>query len=128
MERDAIGAVGRNWLFFGEKNFTTDFLYQTEIQDWFQTGLLTSISLAFSEGITEEKYVQDKMLAQATDLYEWIRNGAYIYVCGQKAPMSIEVEKSLLKIFETEAGTNAEAALQFFNQLKETGRYSKDVY
>ncbi|MEN9686958.1 MAG: hypothetical protein RLZZ28_2744 [Bacteroidota bacterium] len=128
MERDAIGAGGRNWLFFGEKNFTTDFLYQTEIQDWFQTGLLTRVSLAFSAGITQEKYVQNKMLAQAKELYEWIKNGAFIYVCGQKAPMSIEVEKALLKIFETEAGTNAEAALQFFNQLKETGRYSKDVY
>ncbi|MCW3088265.1 MAG: NADPH--hemoprotein reductase, partial [Sediminibacterium sp.] len=97
-ERDATGANGKNWLFFGEQHFVSDFLYQTEIQDWFSTGLLTRVNLAFSHDQPERLYVHHKMVEHGKDLYEWISSGAYLYVCGEKAPMSIEVEEALLQI------------------------------
>ncbi len=127
-ERDATGANGKNWLFFGEDHFVSDFFYQTEIQDWFQTGVLTKASLAFSKDKVEEKFVQDKIRVNGKELFEWIESGANVYLCGQKAPMSIEVEKELLAVFETHGGLTAEDAKKYFERLKEEGRYSKDVY
>ena len=127
-ERDATGANGKNWLFFGEDHFVSDFLYQTEIQDWFQTGVLNKVSLAFSKDKGEEKFVQDKIKAEGKELFAWIHSGAYVYVCGQKAPMSVEVERELLEVFETHGGLTAEDAKKYFDHLKEEGRYSKDVY
>ncbi|MCW3088516.1 MAG: NADPH--hemoprotein reductase, partial [Sediminibacterium sp.] len=127
-ERDATGANGKNWLFFGEQHFVSDFLYQTEIQDWFSTGLLTRVNLAFSHDQPERLYVHHKMVEHGKDLYEWISSGAYLYVCGEKAPMSIEVEEALLQILELHGGLTKDAAQAYFNQLKEEGRYSKDVY
>jgi sulfite reductase (NADPH) flavoprotein alpha-component len=127
-ERDATGANGKNWLFFGEDHFVSDFLYQTEIQDWFQTGVLNKVSLAFSKDKTAEKFVQDKIKTEGKELFAWIDSGAYVYVCGQKAPMSVEVERELLAVFETHGGLTAEDAKKYFESLKEEGRYSKDVY
>lgn len=124
-ERDATGATGKNWLFFGEKNFTTDFLYQTEIQNWFEAGLLTKVNVAFED---DNFLVQDKMLKNGKELYEWISSGAYVYVCGIKDPMSIEVEKMLLSVIEKFGGKTNQESLDFFEQLKKEGRYSKDVY
>ena len=127
-ERDATGANGKNWLFFGEDHFVSDFFYQTEIQDWFQTGVLTKVSLAFSKDKVKEKFVQDKIRVNGKELFTWIKSGAYVYVCGQKAPMSVEVEKELLAVFETYGELTAEDAKKYFERLKEEGRYSKDVY
>lgn len=126
-ERDATGATGRNWLFFGEEHFASDFLYQTEIQDWFSTGVLTKVSLAFSKD-QPGVFVAHKIVEQGRQVYEWIESGAYIYVCGEKAPMSIEVEKALLQVIETYSGLTASASLAYFEQLKSEARYSKDVY
>ena len=122
-ERDATGATGRNWLFFGEKNFYNDFLYQTEIQNWQQTGLLTKTNVAFED---DGLFVQNKMWQHRQEFYQWIKDGAYVYVCGIKDPMSIEVEKMLLQIFEScgDAGN----AQQAFDEWKQSGRYAKDVY
>jgi len=127
-ERDATGATGKNWLFFGEEHFVSDFLYQTEIQDWLQTGVLSNVSLAFSKDQHEEIFVWDKLRNQGAELFAWIRSGAYIYVCGQKDPMSVEVEKELLSIFETHGGLNSDEAKKYFERLKDEGKYSKDVY
>ena len=106
----------------------SDFLYQTEIQDWLQTGVLSNVSLAFSKDEDEEIFVWDKLRNQGAQLFEWIQSGAYIYVCGQKDPMSVEVEKELLSIFETHGGLNSDEAKKCFERLKDEGRYSKDVY
>jgi sulfite reductase (NADPH) flavoprotein alpha-component len=127
-ERDSKNATGRNWLFFGEQHFATDFLYQTEIQGWYETGLLTKVSLAFSRDQEERIYVQHRMLQQATELYEWISSGAYIYVCGTKDPMSIDVEKTLLQIVSEKGSMTNEEAAKYLSVLKEEGRYEKDVY
>ncbi|MEO5942917.1 MAG: flavodoxin domain-containing protein [Ferruginibacter sp.] len=124
-ERDATGAGGKNWLFFADEKFTTDFYYQTEWQNWFGTGVLTNINLAFSE---QKEYVQDKLMQKATELFEWIKNGAAVYLCGEKEIMSKAVEETLIRIFEQEGKFNNEEALKYFEELKATGKYMKDVY
>ena len=127
-ERDATGATGRNWLFFGEQHFATDFLYQTEIQNWYETGVLTKVSLAFSRDQKEKLYVQHKMLQNAAALYEWLIGGGYFFVCGKKDPMSLDVENVLLQIFEQQGNKTPDEAKKFLELLEEEGRYEKDVY
>ena len=127
-ERDATAATGKNWLFFGEEHFASDFLYQTEIQNWFETGVLSKVSLAFSKDTPGGVFVAHKIIENGKELYEWIQSGAFVYVCGEKTPMSVEVEKALLQVIETYSGLSASAALAYFEQLKAEGRYSKDVY
>ena len=127
-ERDATGAQGRNWLFFGDQHFTSDFLYQTELLTFFETGLLTRFNTAFSRDQKEKIYVQHRMLQQATELYDWIINGASIYVCGAKYPMSTDVENTLIQIIQTKGGMTEEQAAHYLNELSEHGKYHKDVY
>jgi sulfite reductase (NADPH) flavoprotein alpha-component len=127
-ERDSTGASGRNWLFFGDQHFTTDFLYQTEIQDWLNTGVLTRINTAFSRDQAQKIYVQHRMLAHAAELFQWLESDAYLYLCGAKNPMSLDVEETLLDIIRQEGRMSAAAAASYLDELKETGRYVKDVY
>jgi sulfite reductase (NADPH) flavoprotein alpha-component len=127
-ERDATGATGKNWLFFGGQKFATDFLYQTEIQNWYETGVLTKVNLAFSRDQKEKLYVQHKMLQNSAELYDWLLNGAYFFVCGTKDPMSVDVENALLKIIEQQGNKTSEEAKKFLEQMEEQGRYEKDVY
>jgi sulfite reductase (NADPH) flavoprotein alpha-component len=127
-ERDAVGAEGRSWLFFGEQYFTTDFLYQTEWQNWLNTGSLTKMNVAFSRDQEEKVYVQHKMLKHAKDLFQWIEEGAYVYLCGAKSPMSEDVENTLLQIIKEQKNASEGQALQYLDALKEAGRYVKDVY
>ncbi|MEO6536961.1 MAG: flavodoxin domain-containing protein [Ferruginibacter sp.] len=127
-ERDSTAASGRNWLFFGEENFTTDFLYQTEWQSWFSTDVLTKISLAFTNDANQEYLIHHKLQAEAVELFKWIEGGATVYLCGEKEPMSKEVEAELLAIIEKQGKLNKEEGLKYFEQLKTEGRYIKDVY
>ena len=127
-QRDATGATGRNWLFFGDQHFVTDFLYQTELQNWKESGTLTKINLAFSRDQKEKIYVQHKMLQNGEEFYNWINNGASIYVCGAKEPMSADVEDTLMQIVEKFGNKTIEEAVQFVEQMKEEDRYLKDVY
>lgn len=127
-ERDATQASGRNWLFFGEQHFTTDFLYQTEIQNWHQSGLLTKVSLAFSRDQPEKIYVQDRLKEQGKEVFDWLEQGAALYVCGSKEPMSVDVEHALLAVIATHGGLSKAAANEYLEQLKTEGRYLKDVY
>ena len=127
-ERDATGASGKNWLFFGEQHFVTDFLYQSEIQSWFETGVLTKVSTAFSRDQPEKIYVQHKMMQQGHELFEWMNTGAFVYICGTKDPMSIDVEQTLLRIIEKFGERSEEDAEKYLDSLKEDGRYITDVY
>jgi len=127
-ERDATGASGKNWLFFGDQHFTTDFLYQTEIQNWIQTGVLTRMNTAFSRDQKEKVYVQHKMHLHAEELYKWLEEGAHIYICGAKEPMSVDVENALLSIIQQQGKKNAAQAESYLNELIEAGRFVKDVY
>jgi sulfite reductase (NADPH) flavoprotein alpha-component len=127
-ERDSTGASGKNWLFFGDQHFTTDFLYQTEIQDWSRTGVLTRINTAFSRDQAEKVYVQHRMRQQAAGLFQWLESGAHLYLCGAKDPMSADVENTLLDIIRTEGNHSSARAESYLDDLKATGRYAKDVY
>ncbi len=127
-ERDATGATGKNWLFFGEQHFASDFLYQTEIQNWFETGVLTKINVAFSRDQPEKIYVQHRMMEQGAELYNWIKSGAFIYLCGKKDPMSTDVEHTLVQVIEKYGEKTAEEAKEYFLQMQNEGRYSEDVY
>lgn len=127
-ERDAQGATGRNWFFFGEQHFVTDFLYQTEMQSFLETGVLNNLNTAFSRDQQEKVYVQHRMLQHAAELFEWIDNGATVYISGTKEPMSVDVENTLLQIIAQYKNTTAEEAQVYLLKLKEEDRYHKDVY
>jgi len=127
-ERDSKGASGKNWLFFGDQHFTTDFLYQTEIQDWVKTGVLTNIHTAFSRDQKEKVYVQHKMEKHSAELYRWLESGAHVYICGAREPMSVDVEKTLLGIIRKEGGKTNGQAEAYLEELIENGRFVKDVY
>ena len=124
-ERESAGAAGRNWLFYGDQHFTTDFLYQTELQQWMENGLLHELDVAFSRDQPEKVYVQDKIKQRAGEFFNWIENGASLYVCGAKR-MSDDVEKTILELVEKSGATTDPES--FLNELKSSGRYLKDVY
>jgi sulfite reductase (NADPH) flavoprotein alpha-component len=117
-ERDALGASGKNWLFFGDQYSHTDFLYQSEWQEFLATGVLTKIDVAFSRDQEEKIYVQDRIKENADELKKWLENGAYFYICGDKKNMAKDVEEALIEIVGSE----------FLEKIKEEGRYLKDVY
>lgn len=127
-ERDAVGAEGRNWLFFGDQKFTTDFLYQTEIQNWVETGVLSRVNLAFSRDQQSKIYVQHRMLENADELWQWIDSGAHLYICGARNPMSSDVENTLLQILERQGGKSITEAIEYLDKMKEENRYLLDVY
>jgi sulfite reductase (NADPH) flavoprotein alpha-component len=127
-ERDSTGASGKNWLFFGEQHFITDFLYQTEIQNFVETDLLTKIDIAFSRDQQEKIYVQHKIQKNGAEFFEWLEAGSYVYLCGAKEPMSVDVEQTILQIIEQFGERSKDEAKQYLENLKETGRYLTDVY
>lgn len=127
-ERDATGAEGRNWLFFGDRNFVSDFLYQAELQDFLKTGTLAHLDLAFSRDTAEKVYVQHKLQQKAEEVYHWLEGGASLYVCGAKEPMSRDVEKTILNILQTKGKHSPEEAQNYLEELELSGRYVKDVY
>ena len=127
-ERKAVGAKGKNWLFFGDQHFITDFLYQAEWQAYQKEGLLNKIDLAFSRDQKEKVYVQDKMLANAKELYQWLESGAYFYVCGDASRMAHDVDKALQRIVEEQAGISEEKAVEYVKAMKAEKRYLRDVY
>ena len=126
-ERAARGARGETWLFFGERNFRTDFLYQTEWQGWVHDRTLSRITLAFSRDQAQKIYVQQRLLEHATDLYAWLEDGAHLYICGDASAFAPGVEAALSQIAERHRGSR-ERAQEYLHALSETGRYHRDVY
>lgn len=127
-ERDATGAEGRNWLFFGDRNFVSDFLYQAELQDFLKTGSLTHLDLAFSRDTAEKVYVQHRLEQKAQEVFYWLEGGASVYVCGAKEPMARDVEQTLLTIIQKEGKRSKEDAVIYLEEMELSGRYAKDVY
>lgn len=123
-ERIERGCSGRSWLFFGDQYQHLDFLYQIEWQDWLEAGDLTKIDLAFSRDQKHKIYVQHRMQEHAEELMDWLDNGASLYVCGAKSPMSEDVETTLLEI----AGSRHADPRDWLDGLSEADRYVKDVY
>lgn len=127
-ERAELGADGKSWLFFGDRRFLTDFLYQVEWQRWLKDGALTQMDVAFSRDTPEKVYVQHRMLQKGKELYRWIEEGAYVYVCGDEKHMAHDVHAALLTILEREGGLNAEEAAAYLSEMQRQKRYQRDVY
>ena len=113
-EREEQGASGKSWMFFGDQHFVTDFLYQTEWQKWLKDGVLTRMDVAFSRDTEEKVYVQHRLLEHSQDVYQWLEEGAVLYICGDKDKMAHDVESTLLDIIEKESGRTREQARSFF--------------
>ncbi|EIX1612915.1 NADPH-dependent assimilatory sulfite reductase flavoprotein subunit [Cronobacter sakazakii] len=127
-QREADGATGKNWLFFGNPHFTEDFLYQVEWQRYVKEGLLTRIDLAWSRDQDHKIYVQDKIREQGAELWRWILEGAHLYVCGDANRMAKDVEQALLEVIAAYGGMDAEAADEYLSELRVERRYQRDVY
>ncbi|CAI1823768.1 Sulfite reductase [NADPH] flavoprotein alpha-component [Serratia quinivorans] len=127
-QRDADGAAGKNWLFFGNPHFTEDFLYQVEWQRYVKDGLLTRIDLAWSRDQQHKVYVQDKLREQGAEVWRWIQEGAHIYVCGDANRMAKDVENTLLELVAEHGGMDTELADEFLSELRLERRYQRDVY
>ncbi|GGA47804.1 assimilatory sulfite reductase (NADPH) flavoprotein subunit [Paenibacillus physcomitrellae] len=127
-EREEQGAAGRTWLFFGDQHFATDFLYQVEWQRWLKDGVLTRMDVAFSRDKDQKVYVQHRMLERGAELYKWIQDGAYIYVCGDEKYMAQDVHQALQSILVQQGGLSPEAAAEYLTGLQQQKRYQRDVY
>ncbi|BCN25218.1 assimilatory sulfite reductase (NADPH) flavoprotein subunit [Vibrio alfacsensis] len=127
-ERDNRDAQGKNWLFFGDRTFTQDFLYQVEWQKYLKSGLLTRLDVAFSRDQAEKVYVQHRILENAEQVWQWIQDGAYIYVCGDATRMAKDVHDALVFVAEQQGKLSREEAEAFINDLRKAKRYQRDVY
>ncbi len=127
-EREVHGAGGQSWLFFGDRNFRTDFLYQTEWQGWLKDGTLSRMDVAFSRDGAEKIYVQHRMKEQARDLYDWLENGAHVYVCGDATHLAPDVNEALVEIVASQARIGRDAAEDYVRTLQADHRYQRDVY
>ncbi|MGK3143089.1 sulfite reductase subunit alpha [Pantoea sp. C2G6] len=127
-ERQATGAQGKNWLFFGDQHQEHDFIYQDELLAWRDSGLLTRLDLAFSRDQEKKIYVQSRMLEQGAELYAWLQEGAYFYVCGDASRMAKDVDNALYEVVRQFGGLSTERAADYVDQLKKEKRYLRDVY
>lgn len=127
-ERAAIGARGRNWLFFGDQHAATDYLYREEIEAFQASGLLTRLDLAWSRDSTEKVYVQHRMMAAADEFWAWLNAGACVCVCGDATRMAKDVDAALHRIIETAGGKTPDEAAAYVKRLQAERRYQRDVY
>lgn len=127
-DRNARGVTAPNWLFFGDQHEATDYLYRGEIEELQSTGVLTRLDLAWSRDGAEKVYVQHRMLVQSAEIWNWLQQGAAIYVCGDAQRMAKDVECALLSIIEMEGRMTAAEAEAFLSGLKQQRRYQRDVY
>ncbi len=127
-ERVAVGATGRNWVFFGDQKQSTDFLYEDEWKDYLAKGQVSRLDLAWSRDQAAKVYVQDKMRANAAELWAWLQGGASFYVCGDAKRMAKDVDVALHEIVAHQGGMSPEQAVEYVKQLKKDKRYQRDVY
>ena len=127
-EREELGFEGHTWLFFGEQYFTTDFLYQTEWQEWLNDGTLSKLDVAFSRDTDQKVYVQHKIAENSEQFNQWIENGAAIYVCGDESKMAKDVHQAIRNVLVKEQNLSEEDAEEYLKQLKRDKRYQRDVY
>ncbi len=127
-EREETGAEGKTWLFYGDQHFFTDFLYQIEWQRWLKDGVLTRMDVAFSRDTDKKVYVQHRMLEKSRELYQWLQEGASVYVCGDEKNMAHDVHAALTTILEQEGGLSPEEAAEYLTDMQQQKRYQRDVY
>tara|TARA_R110002050_G_scaffold25604_1_gene68152 strand:+ start:27359 stop:29179 length:1821 start_codon:yes stop_codon:yes gene_type:complete len=127
-QREVLEKKGPSWLFFGDRNFTTDFLYQTEWQQYLKEGVLTKADVAFSRDQEQKHYVQHRMLENGKELFEWLENGAHFYVCGDAKKMAKDVDIALKQIIQQQGGITIEKAEEYVKNLQIANRYQADIY
>ena len=128
MGKAAVGAKGRNWLFFGDQKSATDFLYREEIEAFQNDGLLTRLDLAWSRDQAEKIYVQHRMLQHAKELYAWLEEGGSFFVCGDASRMAKDVNTALHQIIQAASGKSAQEAAAYVAALNKDKRYQRDIY
>lgn len=128
VEQREIQRASRNWLFFGDQHFDTDFLYQTEWQQWLKSGVLSRMDVAFSRDQKQKLYVQHRMLEQAKSLYGWLEEGAHFYVCGDEKRMAHDVHSALIDIVSDQGAKSKEDAEAYVKAMQKDRRYQRDVY
>ncbi|MEO0772583.1 MAG: flavodoxin domain-containing protein [Pseudomonadota bacterium] len=131
-EREARGASGKNWLFFGDQHEARDYLYRDQIEAWHASGLLTNLSLAWSRDGAEKVYVQTLLEENAYEVFAWLEEGAAVYICGDASRMAADVEAALLRIIAGGLGCDADGAQDgaqaYLAALASDHRYQRDVY
>lgn len=127
-ERDNRDAKGKNWLFFGDRTFTQDFLYQVEWQKYLKSGVLSQLDVAFSRDQQDKVYVQHRLLENGQQLWQWIEEGAYLYVCGDATRMAKDVHEALIEVVQEHGKLSKEKAEEFITTLRKEKRYQRDVY
>jgi len=127
-ERRELGAQGKNWLFFGERSAATDFLYREEFESMLRDGHIARLDTAFSRDQEEKVYVQNRMEERSAQLWNWLQNGASLYVCGDATRMAKDVDRALHHIVQEEGSMDADAAQGYIQTLKDEHRYHRDVY
>ena len=127
-ERKAIGATGKNWLFFGDRSYKTDYLYGNEWESYQKDGLLNRLDLAWSRDQDKKVYVQHKMLEKGAELWNWLDNGALFYVCGDASRMAKDVDHALRTIAQEQGSMSEEDSATWVKSLQKEKRYLKDVY
>lgn len=126
--REAQGATGRNWLFFGARHFQSEFLYQLEWQQALRKGVLHRAEVAFSRDATPRAYVQDRLRESGKEIFDWLEGGAHLYVCGDAEHMAPDVHEALIDIVVTHGGRDRDGAEGYLRQLADDRRYLRDVY
>jgi len=127
-EREEYGYKGNTWLFFGDQHFTTDFLYQTEWQEWLKDGVLEKMNVAFSRDTDQKVYVQHRIAEHSKEFNEWIEKGASIYICGDEKNMAKDVHQAIRNVLVKEQNLTEEDAESYLKQMKKDKRYQRDVY
>lgn len=127
-ERQARQAAGKNWLFFGDQTKADDFIYQQQLTEMYDSGLLTRFDTAFSRDQKDKVYVQHKMVEHGEELFKWLQTGAYFYVCGDATRMAKDVDKALADIVANQGAMSSDKATEYVNNLKREKRYLRDVY
>ncbi|GFE83565.1 sulfite reductase [NADPH] flavoprotein alpha-component [Steroidobacter agaridevorans] len=127
-EREALGARGKSWLLFGDRTLRNDFLYQTEWLDWRKRGALHRLDVAFSRDGDEKLYVQHRIREHGATFYEWLREGAYVYVCGDAQQMAPDVDAAIRQVVARHGGLGEEQVEEFMLNLQRERRYQRDVY
>lgn len=127
-EREELGAEGKTWLFYGDRHFVTDFLYQTDWQRMLKDGALTRLDVAFSRDTEDKVYVQNRLLEKSREIFQWLQEGAHVYICGDEKHMAHDVHAALISILESEGSMSHEEATAYLADMQQQQRYQRDVY